>query len=301
MTPMESLRKTANTPSERLIALAASILPRQIDVATWDVLQARSSVEARSRPALWLGFCAAVAVGWGLGLLIHRPHAAQHETQTAELVASPDAEWTQDASGTVALSAGRLMVSRAGDALIRLETPHVIVQAQRSRFLAEIVLGGTFLSVEEGDVIVRVGETTHHVHAGQSFLWPPSPEIPSQLLQQTTPETGCSEESEGGLHQCLEAEASGTSLHAQAALFELGSLQVRSGHAEEAIDVWRESLQRFPQGVLHPEVRVALLVELIRARRFAEAEDVASEFEKVCPEDPRREAVALLRMKATRR
>lgn len=301
MTPMESLQKTASTPTEQLIALAASVPPRQVDLSSWDLLEARSSLETRWRPALWLGFCAAVALGWGLGLLMkHRP-AAAHEVTGVELVASPDAQWVQDTAGTVSLKAGRLVASRVGDALIRLETPHVSMQAHRSRFLAEVVAGGTFLSVEEGEVVVRVGEAIHHVRAGQSLLWPPSPEIPPQLLQQAAPETNCSEGSEGGLVDCLKAEASGSSLGAQAALFELGSLQVRSGHSSDAIEVWRQSLQRFPTGVLHPEVRVALLVELIRSRRFAEAEHVAREFELTCPDDPRREGVAILRMKAAQR
>ena len=70
-------------------------------------------------------------------------------------------------------------------------------------------------------------------------------------------------------------------------------LEAKAGRSDGAIDAWRQSLKRFPDGVLHPEVRLALLVELVRARRFAEAEVVAREFEVACADDPRRTAAAV--------
>lgn len=92
-------------------------------------------------------------------------------------------------------------------------------------------------------------------------------------------------------------EAKGDSLRAQAALYELGSVEVQEGELEAGLRSWRASLTRFPQGVLHPEVRLAVLIELIKARRFTDAREAARDFESSCPGDPRAADVEALRQR----
>lgn len=78
-------------------------------------------------------------------------------------------------------------------------------------------------------------------------------------------------------------------------LFELGRLQANSGDGASAVETWRASLSRFPEGVFVPEARLALLVALTQQRRFDEAISVAKEFESAAADDPRREEVEALR------
>ncbi len=70
-------------------------------------------------------------------------------------------------------------------------------------------------------------------------------------------------------------------------LYELGVLELKQGNRADALAAWTTSLSRFPSGVLHPEVRLALLVELTKERRFTEALSVARAFETACADDPR--------------
>ena len=185
---------------------------------------------------------------------------------------------------------------RASAALVRIETPHAVLEVSQSRFLAEVITSGTSIVVEEGQVVLRAGASTRVVRAGESILWPPSPQIPVALLAAPAPtEARCAATPAGELRGCLEAEAATSSLDAQAAIYELGVLEAKSGRSELAIAAWEQSLRRFPEGVLHPEVRLALLVELVRARRFSEAEAIARGFEATCAGDPRRAEVATLR------
>lgn len=137
------------------------------------------------------------------------------------------------------------------------------------------IASGTSLFVEEGEVVLRAGDLTRVVKAGESLVWPPTPEIPSALLETSAPTAArCDEVPERARHACLEGEAKGSTLDAQAALFELGTL--------ESLD---ESLRRFPDGVLRPEVRLRRLVLLVKARRFDEARAAARDFEQACPDD----------------
>lgn len=298
MTRFPPLAQTAQTQAERLVAQAASVPARPLDAASWDGLVARSALRGgEDRGRLVFGFGFAVAVGLGLVWLVTparpQPPVANSGVQ---VVVSRGARWTQPSASTVVLSEGRLAMTQASDKPLRIETPHAVIEAQRSRFLAEVVKSGTFLSVEEGEVVLRAGSSSRVVHAGESLLWPPAPAIPVQLLVEPTPtEARCAGSPLGARRDCLVAEAATSSLDAQAALYELGVLEAKSGHSERAVEAWEQSLRRFPSGVLHPEVRLALLVELVRARRFSEAERVAEEFEVACADDGRRAEVSTLK------
>ncbi len=294
MTNFPPLSKTATTQAEQLVARAASVPSRPVDPASWDELVAhaamRPTLDARLIPA----FLLAVAAGVCVVLLSSRPAPIPPAQPGLQLVATARTKWTQTSPSTVVLSAGRLSMVRAGE--VRIETPHAVIEAHQSRFLAEVISSGTSLVVEEGEVVLRSGSVTRIVRAGESLIWPPSPEIPAGLLE-TPPfvEERCSTSPAGERRGCLEAEAAASSLDAQAALYELGVLEAKNGHSERAIEAWQQSLRRFPGGVLHPEVRLALLIELVRARRFTEAEFTAQDFEKACADDPRRAEVGTLK------
>lgn len=296
MTPFPPLTKTASTEAERMVANAASVGPRPIDAASWDELVARSAMRPRTDARLIPAFMLAVAAGAALVLLLTRPAPAPAPPAAPQLVATAQTKWKQPSPSTVILSEGKLSMVRAGEAPVRIETPHAVLEVRQSRFLAEVVSSGTSISVEEGEVVLRSGSTTRVVRAGESLIWPPSPVIPQALLEVApATEVRCAATPAGERRGCLEAEAATSSLDAQAALYELGVLEAKSGRPERAIEAWQQSLRRFPDGVLHPEVRLALLVELVRARRFTEAEVVAREFEATCAGDPRRGEVASLR------
>jgi hypothetical protein len=296
MTTFPPLAKSAATEAERQVALAASVRPRAIDHASWDELVARAALRRGGDPRLVLAFAVAFAAGVALVLVVTRPAPLRGPEPGVELVASSAAKWSRSPSGAVVLSAGRLSLARAVDAPVRVETPHVVIEARRSRFLAEVIRSGTSLVVEEGEVVLRSGSMTRVVRAGESVLWPPAPVIPARLLEAPAPaEARCMASPAGARRDCLEAEAATSSLDAQAALYELGVLEAKSGRSDRAVEAWRQSLRRFPDGVLHPEVRLALLVELVRARRVGEAELTAREFEAACPGDPRRAEVGTLK------
>lgn len=300
MTPFPPLSQTAATEAERLVAHAASVTARPIDKASWDELMARAAMQPRRDGRLIPAFLVAVAVGVAVVLLVagEGPRSSRGESRDppgVQLIASAGAKWTQLSPSTVTLSTGRLAMTKAEPMPVRIETPHAVIEARMSRFLAEVIRSGTALSVDEGEVVLRSGSVTRVVRAGEALVWPPAPQIPARLLETAAvAEPRCAGSPDGERRGCLQAEAAASSLDAQAALYELGVLEAKSGRSESAIEAWQQSLTRFPEGVLHPEVRLALLVELVRARRFAEAEVVAREFETACPDDPRRGEVATL-------
>lgn len=275
---MTPIAKNPTSDAEKAIALTASIQPRAVDPRTFDELIAQAAVSPRRDWRLVPAF--AIAALAGALLVLAWPRTAP--VTPAELVATAGSNWSQSA-GVVKLESGRISVGRAGDAVVRLETPHVSLEARHSRFLAEVTAAGTSLVVEEGEVVLRAGTLTRVVKAGEALVWPPTPEIPSALLETSAPTAPkCDEVSDR--HACLENEAKGSTLDAQAALFELGTLESLN-----------ESLQRFPDGVLHPEVRLRRLVLLVKARRFEEARAAAREFEQACPMDARLTEVRALR------
>jgi hypothetical protein len=262
----------------RLTALAASVEPRQANLNAWrEVLTA-----AHARPpARWtslLTFIAAMAVGALMTLGLLRAERSTLRVEPAQ------AQWKIE-NRTIRLDSGRLAIAQQVDIPFEIVTPHLVIAAGNCRVAAEVLATGTLVSVEAGEVQLRSGAQKWSLHAGQSVTWPPTPTIPGPL--ESSPDSSVCNGNQG----CLEQQGRGDGLDAQAALFELGKLRGLQGHPDEAVRVLNESLRRFPDGVLEPEVRMALVVQLTRARRFEEARLSAAQFEARYPEDPRRSAV----------
>jgi hypothetical protein len=285
----------AGLKASRLVGLAAAIEPAPVDLSKWeDVVQAtKQRRDWRLVPA----FAASLAAGIVLVLWL-KPAPNPVVAPAAEapvLVASANASWQQQPSGVVRLDSGRLSVQRATSGRVVLETPHATLDATRARFLAEVTAGGTTVIVQEGEVVLRSKTETRVVKAGETLVWPPTPSIPEPLSAVASSSTSVCDEVTGSRLDCLRVEAKGDGLTAQAALYELGVLELKQGNASDALAAWTTSLARFPEGVLHPEVRLALLVELTRERRFTEALVVARAFESACAADPRVTDVQSLR------
>jgi hypothetical protein len=296
---MDELRPWSEAPDDagaraaKLVATVATIPPAPVDLTRWDEVVARSAAPRREG-RLVLAFAGSLAAGIALVVALTPKPPAVSAVEPPVLVAAASARWTQGADGVVSLTAGRLSVERASAGTVKLATPHATIEATRARFLAEVTAGGTTLVVEEGDVVLRGQGQVRTVKAGQTLVWPEAPSIPAPLEARPTAVAPVCEGS-GARLDCLKLEAKGDGLGAQAALYELGVAERESGHLGDALAAWTTSLNRFPEGVLHPEVRLALLVELTRARRFAEALAVARAFEMACPGDPRLGDVQALR------
>lgn len=293
---MDELRPWSESKDEasRLVGLAASIEPAPVDLSKWDDVV--HSTKQRRDWRLVPAFAASLAAGIVLVLWLKPvPTAVAPTPEAPVLVASANATWQQQPSGVVRLDAGRLSVQRATSGRVVLETPHATLGATRARFLAEVTAGGTTVIVQEGEVVLRTKTETRVVKAGETLVWPPTPSIPAPLSAVAAPSSSVCDEATGSRLDCLRVEAQGDGLTAQAALYELGVLELKQGNTSDALAAWTTSLSRFPDGVLHPEVRLALLVELTKERRFTEAVVVARAFEVSCSADPRLADVQALR------
>lgn len=283
---MSDLRRWSDaptTPAQKLVALSAEVPPRPVDLASgWQgvlVATARPRRDWRLIPA----FLASVALGAALMLLL-RPQVPAGP----QVLAATGAQWEMRGA-EVYVASGKVTVSSRAQ---KIATPHLRVELLNGRVATEVSAHRTFLSVEEGEVVMRSGA---RLLSGATLSWPPEPEISPRLLAQTTTAPICESAGADQLAQCLELESAGDGLQAQAALYELGAFHARNHQPARALEAWHSSLKRFPEGVLHPEVRLAMLLELTRQKRFVEAERAARMFEETCPDDPRRNDVARLR------
>lgn len=294
MTSPRRLLDEARTRSEEVIARAASVPPHPLRPDGWDEVMTRALTRSPGAARLVPAFLLSFLLGAGL-VIAFRPATPTPAAPTNVAYASPGSRWSALAPDEVSLQSGRLFVTRPSGATLRIRTPDAVLDVSRSRFLAEVVTGGTMVQVEEGEVVLRSGNVTRTVKAGESLTWPPAPAIPKQLLEAPRLSTSGCESPEPARRECLRREAVGESLQAQAALFELGSVEAGRGDLDASLRTWRESLERFPEGVLHPEVRLAVFIELVRARRFSEARAAAQDFEAHCAGDPRSGDVEALR------
>lgn len=279
------LLEDAKTPGERVIAAAASVAPHPMRADGWEDVMAVAVTSQRSVARLVAAFVLTFALGIAL-VMFSRPVPVARPGTIAHATAGT--RWSSIAPDEVVLQSGRLSVATPSGAPLRVRTPDAVLDVTRCSFLAEVVSGGTTIWVEQGELILRANDTVRVVHAGETLTWPPSPEIPGPLLQvPLATDSRCATLVLGLRRTCLQAEAAGNSLEAQAALYELGTFETTQGQLDAGLRAWRESLARFPEGVLHPEVRLALLIELVKARRFAEAREAARDFESHCETDPR--------------
>jgi len=91
-----------------------------------------------------------------------------------------------------------------------------------------------------------------------------------------------------GAEASLARAAAGTSLSAEAALYEQGVLHLRRGNdLEGALQLFTQFQARFPNGALAPEVALSRLETLSRLGRDAEAASAASQFLREFPDSER--------------
>lgn len=271
---------TDEARAEAVLRTVASIEPRALDRTAWDAIVERSSrpeVPWRLIPA----FAISVLLGIGGVLLVQRNTSVVEPmvVPSPVVVVEAKTQWVQSGDGVLHLQHGPMTVrDEKGPSLLALVTPHLALSASHAVFLAEVIGDRTRVAVDEGTVEVRSGTMHRRLKANERFEWPV---LPESLLAPAEIETSCSDFS------CLESESRGSSLDAQSALYELGSMRAHEGDLEGALSAWRSSLRRFPQGVLAPEVRIATFVQLVSAGRFIEARAMADELERCCAEDPR--------------
>lgn len=298
MTTPRRLLEAPQTAADEVVALAASVPARALEAGGWEHVTARALLRGPSGLRLLPAFAVSTLAGVLLVLAV-RPLVRS----TPDVVAAPETRWAKVSSDEVSLEAGRLTVRPQRGRGVRVKTPHVTIEASSSKFLAEVTRAGTTVLVEEGDVLVRAFGLERRVAAGASFTWPVPVEIPVALQVEAPAEATTCQGSPQLIRHCLEAEAQGASLSAEAAAYELGALEVRSGDLDAAERAWRDSLARFPDGVLAPEVTLSLALELVRAGRLDDATQGLRQFLARWPADPRGDDVmALLRsIEAVRR
>ena len=283
----------AEARAAELVEHAAKVPPRQVNVgAGWDAIIDRAMKAPRSRP-----FPVAAAV-LGALLLVGGAQIVLRQGMVGNfaprVVASQGAQWHREGDGALILALGRLEVSRPHGQVV-LHSPHVTVVAVNARFLADTTAAATRIEVYEGEVFVRHDDSGVVVRPGERRTWPEGPEVPRALVLPPAAPERCPDDRGPERRACLWNQGEQPGLIAQAALFELGLFELQEGNASLAEVAWKKSLERFPDGVLAPEVRLSLLGELTRQKRFGEAAGVARDFEKAWAKDPRTAEVTRFR------
>ena len=214
------------------------------------------------------------------------------------VVAAAGAVWSVPVEGTLKVERGHVEVSRPEQYTVT--TPEVSLVAGGARYAADVTEAGTVVRVFEGEVEVFALATRAQLtlRAGEERSF--AAYAPPSALDVVPPEVSnpaCARHSLEQRVACLATEGKGVGLRAQAALYEVAYLQARAGRAAGAELTLRESLRRFPHGVLHPEVRLALMKALVAQKRHSDAAEVGREFLAACPDDPRApDLEAFLRM-----
>ncbi len=281
------LIESAQTPAERLIAEAASVEPRPLERNSWQAVTERALTQRPSPLRLVPAFALSAVAGVVLVLAVRPSVEVAPKPQPAAMTMSANARWALLSAEEVSLDSGRLRVVRANGSRLRIRMPDAVVESVNARFLAELINGVSSVQVEEGEVVIRTGEGSKTLKAGEVLRWRAAPVIPSTLVAAPAVEGSCQGLVGDPQRACLEAEARGASLDAQAALYELALLEARAGRSAQAIEAFRQSLERFPAGVLDPEARVALTLELVKLARYAEAQQAARDFIRLYPADAR--------------
>ncbi len=219
---------------------------------------------------LALAFAPSLLLGAGTTWLVIRPGAARENT-APPVVASPGAVVRPIANG-VELREGRITVTTTTPLLVL--TPEFEVQVQRGSAAVEVARGASTVQWLEGVTLVRrqgrevrlaPGERLHSDDARLSLLRELVPEAPA--------ETTC----DGGeLEGCLTRLSAGGNVSAQAALLRLALRAVEQGDWPSADAVARQSLGRFPEGVLVPELHLVRFEALRHLKNEGAAREEAS-------------------------
>jgi TolA-binding protein len=197
------------------------------------------------------------------------------------------AVWSSPSPAALKLDLGRVEVRPHAEPYT-VTTPEVTLSSTNARYAADVTEAGTTVRVFEGDVEVFNGRERVTLSAGEERTFRAGP-APSALdvVPPAVSSPACARYSLEQRVACLSKEGGGVGLRAQAALYEAAYLQAKAGRAAGAELTLRESLRRFPHGVLHPEVRMALIKALVAQGRLGEAGDVGRDFLFECEGDPR--------------
>lgn len=203
------------------------------------------------------------------------------------VIVASGAMWTSPSPNALELDLGRVEVQPHAEPYT-VTTPEVTLSSTNARYAADVTEAGTTVRVFEGDVEVFNGRDRVTLSAGEERTFRTGP-APSALdvVPPAVSSPACARYSLEQRVACLSNEGRGVGLRAQAALYEAAYLQAKAGRAAGAELTLRESLRRFPHGVLHPEVRMALIKALVAQGRLSEAGDVGRDFLSECAEDPR--------------
>ncbi len=203
------------------------------------------------------------------------------------VVVASGAMWSSPSPNALELDLGRVEVKPHAQPYT-VTTPEVTLSSTNARYAADVTEVGTTVRVFEGDVEVFNGRDRVTLSAGEERTFRTGP-APSALdvVPPAVSSPACARYSLEQRVACLSNEGRGVGLRAQAALYEAAYLQAKAGRAAGAELTLRESLRRFPRGVLHPEVRMALIKALVAQGRLGEAGDVGRDFLSECAEDPR--------------
>ncbi len=261
-----------------LISLTREIPPSPVELSSgWDGVLA---VATKPRTS-WRRLVLAGAIAALVGIVAT---SAVMKSRPREVIVATGTQWQRPREGLITLQQGRLETTRP--ITLQLVTPHLELVASACRFAAEVVVEGTRVTVLEGSAVVRASDGSEQtLHAGEAGRWPSQPKVAPALMASEPPalRPECSDVA------CLEAASTGDGLEAEVAFFELGRRQ-----PARAVELWRTSLRRFPDGVFVPEVRLALMLALVRDHRYGEATSEAAEFERAFPDDPRVDDVRAL-------
>jgi hypothetical protein len=214
--------------------------------------------------------------------------------------ASPGAQWTQGRAGVTRLEAGHFEAKASPQQPQKLQTPEVSIAATTARFAMDVTEQGTTVAVFEGTAEISTAHMHATLHAGQTrHFGADAPAVPREVVPLAVEPVALDQGSPACVHAgsleaqlaCLAAQAKGNDLKAQAALFEQGNLEAQAHRSAGAAETYRASLTRFPDGVLAPEVTLALMRLLASEQQYDGAIEAGSGFLKSWPDDPRCEDV----------
>lgn len=280
--PLLQLASTPEVLHEALTLLHAEA-PRPLARAKHEALfraaADRAHGRGRSAPRMVLAFAAACLVGAFASAQLISLLRPPEFTAAPDAVVSLDGRTLTITQGHVDLHPRRALTVRAGSLELSL---------QRGRAAMDVTSEGVSVHVEEGEAVVREGEATHHMHAGQALTTVPPPPVQLELPEART--DSCAP----GAADCLSALAASDGLEAETAVYELALAAHERGDTTEAIARFSEHQRRFPDGVLAPEASIGLMLGHLSQRDTAAASAEARRFIARFPSDPRLERVRAL-------
>ncbi|MBL8949687.1 MAG: tetratricopeptide repeat protein [Myxococcaceae bacterium] len=243
---------------------------RETENAIWRRAQATAQGPSPVRQVAVFALATAAGIGAVLTVapLVRAPAPARVVAAPVEtrIEPGPGAEWSRDGRA-ITLARGRLRVT--SPVKVTVTTPLATLEAKGARFTLDVAAQHVVISAEMGELLVRSQLTGERVvRAGERLVVEAQIDaaarvLPAALLrapEPTGPRSAC-----GAELDCLTRTAKGDTLAAQLALFDLGLAASLRGDREQATQLWRQYLTRFPDGALAPEVSGALIRALVVA------------------------------------